>query len=361
MVIQSNILLRTFKKIRLGLLIGILLGCILFYFIYFSETGRAPSLVNNFRHLVLTIFIICTSAIVLSYVNRLLNSRLSWNTQLALRLSIGLVSNIIIVGLILWLEGSLFLLVGTDIEGLKSLWSSNPDLISKIVIITILTVLIYTVFNFALYSYNQYTYSHIKNAQTKRKYLGLQFEVLKSQLSPHYLFNCLNTISSLVFKDASMAEDFIRRLASTYRYILENNKKKYVTLEEEVEFVKSYNYLLQVRFETYLKLEINLPPNIMSTKIPPITLQLLVENAVKHNTINKNNPLNIYIGAIDNTVIRVSNTKTEQPSGISSFNVGLNNIISRYEYLTDQKIRIDNSEKYTVTLPVIQNELAQTS
>ncbi|MEM9300459.1 MAG: histidine kinase, partial [Bacteroidota bacterium] len=109
------------------------------------------------------------------------------------------------------------------------------------------------------------------------------------------------------------------------------------------------------------KIEINLPPNVMDSQMPPLTLQMLVENAVKHNIITNEKPLSIYIHAIDNTDIKVTNTKTETPRNVSSFQVGLDNIQKRYKYFTDKKIKVDDSGKFTVQLPVIQPNIAKSA
>jgi LytS/YehU family sensor histidine kinase len=167
------------------------------------------------------------------------------------------------------------------------------------------------------------------------------------------LFNSLNTISSLVYKDPQSAEQFIRRLAQTYQYILSTQHKQFVLLKEEVEFVQSYYYLLRIRFQQQLSVEINLPSGIMNTKIPPLTLQILVENAVKHNNLNADKKLFIYITAQDNTHLRVINTKTGNMASVQSFKVGLENIKRRYEFFTDRKIEVRDEDKFTVSLPVI--------
>lgn len=355
MLPQSTYIVSVLKKIWLNLLVATLSGSAIFYFLYYSETGYLPQISENYLLLIFSIVTVNMTGLVLYQFNQLLNRVLSWQKHLSARLAAGLVGSLVLTLIIVWLAVIIWLLL-TGTNG--SIWEQNPDLASKIIVITIISILIYSVFNFALFSYNQYTFAHIESEKTNRKYLELQFDLLKSQLSPHYLFNCLNTISSLVFKDTDLAEDFIRRLAGTYHYILQNNKKKYVTLKDEVEFVKSYNYLLQVRFENHLQLEINLPPNIMDSRIPPITLQMLVENAVKHNVISKENPMSIYISATDNINIKVANTKSSSPKNVNSFNVGLTNIQSRYSYLTNDKVKIEDGDKYIVTLPVVKYKIA---
>lgn len=143
-------------------------------------------------------------------------------------------------------------------------------------------------------------------------------------------------------------------MADTFRYVLANQKQKVVTLQQEVDFVKAYYFLLQVRFEHHLQLEINLPKNVLNTSIPPLTLQLLVENAVKHNQISKELPLLVYITAKDNTHIIVTNTKTVAQQNVSSFKVGIENIKQRYRFFSDEKILIRDEDKFSVQLPVLR-------
>jgi len=152
-------------------------------------------------------------------------------------------------------------------------------------------------------------------------------------------------------------------MAETFQYVLNNQKRTFVSLREELEFVKSYYYLLQVRFENNLKLEINIPKNLLDSPIPPLTLQMLIENAVKHNRINKENPLLVYLSAKDNTHLLVTNTKTTAASDPTSTKVGLENIRRRYSFFTNQAIEIRNDAKFVVQLPVLkqnkQGKLAQ--
>jgi LytS/YehU family sensor histidine kinase len=153
-----------------------------------------------------------------------------------------------------------------------------------------------------------------------------------------------------------MAEEFIRRMADTFKYVLSNQKQQLVSVRQEVQFVKAYYYLLQVRYEHHLKLEINLPKNILDTPIPPLTLQILVENAVKHNQISKEQPLLVYISAQDNTHITVICTKTTSIKPSHSFKIGLENIRNRYEFFSSEKIVIKDDDRFIVQLPVLKQQ-----
>jgi len=349
------------KKFQLRLLVSSFIGAVYFFYLVFSEVGNLDWKTDYFIYLIFCMITANLVGFTMYISDQKLNKWMPWKDYASGRLIIGFLSHLLLSLTVMLVATYLFFALYFDDFSLQDLFTVYRDPVIKLSIITSISALMYSIIYFALHSYNQYAIVHVDAMKNQRNQLQLQFEALKSQLSPHYLFNSLNTISSLVYKDAQLAEDFIRRLAQTYQYILNNNSKQFVTLAEEVEFVKSYNYLLQVRFQNNLHLDINLPPNILNSRIPPLTLQMLVENAVKHNIINKDQPLSIYISAIDNTDIRISNTKTEIPASVSSFQVGLDNIKKRYAYFTDKKIKVDDRDKFTVTLPVLKNELAQSA
>ena len=329
------------------------LGILLYAYIHFSETDLFPAFASNFRGFLLSFLIGCISGLGLYYTNRILDKLLPWRNFYAARFLLGYITNYSIA-----LTLSFGLSVGlVYFFGKNTFWQGfsleDEDMKLKIGILLLATIFIYKVIYALLYSYQQYAVAQLEHLQRERKQLELQFEALKSQLSPHYLFNSLNTISSLIYKDRPSAEQFIRRLAQTYQYILSTQHKRYVTLKDEVDFVQSYYYLLRIRFQQQLSVEINLPSNIMNSKIPPLTLQILVENAVKHNSISSDKKLFIYITAQDNTYLKVINTKNGNQNTVQSFKVGLENIKKRYEFFTDKKIEIRDDEKFSVTLPVI--------
>jgi two-component system, LytTR family, sensor kinase len=230
----------------------------------------------------------------------------------------------------------------------------QTELLIKVSILLSLFLFIYEIFYGWFYSYNYYAHKQIESLKLDRLQLELQFESLKTQISPHFLFNCMNTISSLIYKDTQLAEEFIRRMADTFQYVLKNQKKKFVPLREELDFVKAYYYLLQVRFQNNLRLEINLPKNILDSPIPPLTLQILMENSVKHNVIAHETPLLIYLSARDNTHLLVTNSKTKLNNTTAGFQVGLESIHKRYAFFTDEKIQLIDTDKFTVQLPILK-------
>lgn len=339
---------------RIGWIVALsgTLGSLLYAYLYFSETGLFPT-TQNIRGFGCSACIMVITGFTLYYFNQLLDRLIPWRNYFAARFITGyIVSFALALGVT---TGTAWCIL--TISRPSMFWpgfaTTDADIIWKVGILLLASLSIYTIVYALLYSYQQYAVAQIETLQRERKQLELQFEALKSQVSPHYLFNSLNTISSLIYKDPQSAEQFIRRLAQTYQYILATQNKRYVLLREEVEFVQSYYYLLRIRFQQQLSVEFNLPNSLLDTRIPPLTLQILVENAVKHNTLNADNKLFIYITAQDNTHLRVINTKAGYSGNVQSFRIGLENIRKRYEYFTDRKIEIRDEEKFTVSLPIL--------
>lgn len=184
-----------------------------------------------------------------------------------------------------------------------------------------------------------------------------QFESLKNQVNPHFLFNSLNVLSSLVHIDADLSEKFIDQLAKSYRYLLEQKDNELVPLKTEIDFVQSFTFLLKIRFEEKLQVKIELPVHVMNYFIAPLTLQLLIENAVKHNTISPEAPLVITIFADSNDYLIVSNNLQLRAQQMPSTHVGLKNIISRYKLLSSvlPEFKVEN-EKYIARIPFIKSQ-----
>lgn len=328
------------------------MGVLLFSYLHYSETGTFPNETST-QWLTLSLIAGVLAGVVLYVVNQLLNKLISYKTHFVWRFFFGTIINVIAAGICLLAVVFLF------IESAKPWQNFSPDdadLVGKVVLLLVLTLFIYNVIYALLYSYKQYAVTQVESLQQERKQLELQFEALKNQISPHYLFNSLNTISSLIHRDPESAEQFIRRLAQTYRYILHTQDKKFVLLSEEIEFVQSYYYLLRIRFQQQLALEFNIPNNILKSRIPPLTLQMLVENAVKHNQPASDKQLFIYITAQDNLRLKVINTKNDTALVPQSFHIGMENIKKRYAYFTDQRIEIRDEDRFIVSLPVIHGK-----
>ena len=198
----------------------------------------------------------------------------------------------------------------------------------------------------------------IINAERQSKEAILsQFETLKNQVNPHFLFNCLNALASLVHDDPDMAEDFISKLTKVYRYVLEHKEKILVDLSEEVRFMRDYFFLQKTRFGPSLLLIEELNPESLDRQVPPLTLQLLAENAIKHNIISREQPLTIEIRSESEDVLVVQNTLQIREAGVTSTGIGLKNLSDRYGLLSNRQPEFVSEEgKYVVRVPLLERE-----
>lgn len=176
----------------------------------------------------------------------------------------------------------------------------------------------------------------------QKENLQSQFDVLKQQVNPHFLFNSLNVLTSLIKLEPDLAEKFSEQLSKVYRYVLENKDNELVDLNTELNFLDAYIFLLNIRFVEKLNVKLNIPDENRCDKIIPLAMQLLIENAIKHNVMSKSNPLVIDIFVDDNNYLNVINNLQERPSQIVSTGVGLKNILNRYQLL---KLTVPTFEK----------------
>ncbi|NVK05739.1 MAG: histidine kinase [Flavobacteriia bacterium] len=197
--------------------------------------------------------------------------------------------------------------------------------------------------------------SEAEKEKLHRLHTQAQLENLKAQVNPHFLFNSLNTLSSLIIEDETRARQFVRQLSAVYRYILENREKDTVPLENEKKLFESYVYLCETRFEENIRVQSSWPSDLNKWRIPPMTLQILVENAIKHNIISKSKPLDLWLTFHPNGVLEVGNTDQPKKQLDKGTGFGLSNIRERFAQLSNQNIEIDQSEgNFVVTLPLIK-------
>jgi two-component system LytT family sensor kinase len=203
--------------------------------------------------------------------------------------------------------------------------------------------------------------SLIEVEKYKTESANAQLQNLKNQLNPHFLFNNLSVLTSLVYKNQDKAVDFINELSKVYRYVLDNKSTELVSLQEELAFLEHYIYLLKIRFGDNIEFLIKIDNNNNRTSrqtregeyLPPMCLQMLVENTIQHNEASQANPLKVLIYTEDNHLI-VENAIQLRSDKTESSQTGLENIKSRYAFFTEEKIKIIHAEKmFKVILPLI--------
>lgn len=281
------------------------------------------------------------------YIELWLNKKSPWQTSILKRfvIQLGLESLtiftlfIVLRWILLWVFYNNALVVLTD----------EFILIATVVLVTF----IYNVLNLGSFLLFEWRYSLAELERFKKENAESKFEALQNQVNPHFLFNSLNTLSSLMYHNVDAAAKYIRQLSQVYRYVLENSNNELVTLKQELEFIDAYEFLLSLRFTDRIHFTRTIAPGQEQMLIAPMTLQILVENAVKHNIISSKKPLLISIDANDAWISVSNNLQLKQAEGYSS-GQGLNNIESRYRFLTEKNMRIEKSEElFKVEIPLI--------
>lgn len=220
-----------------------------------------------------------------------------------------------------------------------------------------ITLTIVIVFHF-IYFYNKYQQNKIKEQKVIAGTASAKFDALKNQLDPHFLFNSLNVLTSLIEENPENAQKFTTSLSKVYRYVLEQKNKELVTVDEELEFAKTYMSLLKMRFEDSIIFEIPEHATNPESKVVPLSLQLLLENAVKHNMVTTSKPLHIKIYEDNGNLVVENNLQPKQIVKKSS-GVGLENIKQRYNLLSNKNVYINQqSSSFSVAIPMLTKQIS---
>lgn len=273
-------------------------------------------------------------------INRTLNKRIPWFGKLTQRIAIQL-------GLsFTWLVLITFLF-----------YTLAPRTLSKEAIMSFLFGTLFILFfnsilimrNFA-YSWRQ---SIVENEQLKQAKLHADYMALQNQLNPHFLFNSFSVLISEIQYNPKSAVEFAQKMSDVYRYVLQQRNATTTTLKAELDFMSDYQFLHKIRMGEALDLKMDIDPTHLNLELPPITLQVLVENAIKHNRATKKQPLNIHISSNANNEIIVCNNLNPKSTTYST-GVGLENILERYKLLTNKQVLVHNDQKnFSVTLPLL--------
>lgn len=277
------------------------------------------------------------------YLNEWLNERYSWHNQPGTRFVAG------IIGMMVYSIGIVYLLilfyrhvldfdVGDDLNGM---------FLSTLVITTIITM--FMTGRAFLFNWRE---AAVDAERLKRESVKAQYESLRSQVNPHFLFNSLNALTNLVHRQPDEAVRFIKQLSEVYRYVLDTRDRELVAVDEEIRFLDAYLFLQHIRFGDKLKLDVR--KETLSGQVAPLAAQLLVENAIKHNVIADDRPLSVHLFGADG-YLWVTNT-LQKKSGIpeGSGGIGLENIRRRYSFLSERPVVVrELAGNFEVGLPMI--------
>ncbi|MEW2922463.1 2TM domain-containing protein [Muricauda sp. ANG21] len=297
-------------------------------------------------------------SIVLTFLNSFyydyVNQKVTWKRYAKYRLVISALGGVLVTMLgILWIR----IVVGLGFEG-KDWDTFVAGEEPAFYVVALLITMVVSVFFHAVYFYKNWQEKRVKEQKIIAGTASARFDALKNQLDPHFLFNSLNVLTSLIEEDPDQAQRFTTSLSKVYRYVLEQKNKDLVTVDEELNFARTYVRLLKMRFEDSIIFEIPENCSLPDAKIVPLSLQLLLENAVKHNVVTASKPLHIKVYEQDGMLV-VSNNLQEKQVVKKSSGVGLQNIKQRYNILTDREVVIEKSTlDFRVALPMLTQQVS---
>lgn len=256
--------------------------------------------------------------------------------------------------------GAMTLVVSTSLHTLMRLSGFEPPrelfFWREYAASTIISIII-TLLHEGVFFYQQWKANLIRSESLEKENIASRYETLKNQVNPHFLFNSFNTLLSLIEEDKEAAIRYLEALSEFYRRILQSAEKPLITLQEELGMIGDYYSIQHARFGDAFKLEIIIPESYMNTFVAPLTLQMLVENALKHNTASAKNPLNLKISISENNYILICNNLNKRTGKQPGTGMGLNNIVSRYGMVSNREVMVNNSgTEFTVAIPVIAAE-----
>ncbi|MES2412122.1 MAG: 2TM domain-containing protein [Bacteroidota bacterium] len=343
----------TIKQLLTALGIGLIifLIIILIDIIYGGRLSLDSGLARQFLYTMLY-------SVVLGFANQMvfvyLDKKFGNERFSPRRLIVGVLSSFVVTIFLIFL---LRLLIDVGIEGgtFENYWANERP--ANYVFAVVMTFIILICF-YAFYIYKAYSDSKVKEQKIIAGTASAQFESLKNQIDPHFLFNSLNVLSSLIEENPDNAQRFTTSLSKIYRYVLEQKDKELVSVSEELAFAKTYMNLLKMRFENSITYELPEGFDNPDAKVVPLSLQLLLENTIKHNVVSEQKPLHIKI-YIENNYLIVENNFQKKEVLQDRRGVGLQNIVNRYGLISERKMLVEESpEFFKVKIPILTKQIA---
>ncbi|MBC8343636.1 MAG: histidine kinase [Bacteroidetes bacterium] len=318
--------------------VGIILGLI-FLIANPDSPGQPENQYNILGSIVLTAAIwLGTEQIV-----RLLWIRFPWNKAALKHLILEILALLLYPSMVTFILFGAYTLITDDKDWMSNYWSTA--------LVAILITFFITSIHEGIYFYKQWKFNSIKSEKLHKQNLEARFETLKTQINPHFLFNSLNTLMSFI-EDNPKASAYLSNLSDFLRYTLKTNKAEVILLREELKIVEHYKVLQTSRFQEGLNLHIDIDEKYYHYSVAQLAVQMLVENAIKHNVISKEKPLHVRIYIQDEYVIVENNIQARQAD--ESTGIGLKNIQERYHFLSNKEVKISEKDnKFEVCLPLL--------
>ena len=328
----------------------ITLGSAIFFFTFFSNVKSLESFAYN-----LLISAIYAFGLGLSngYVNDFLNKKLSWADQTRLRTILGIVCTLIVNFIVVYACNFLNYVVIQKVATAEDVFSGKYTFTNWFMINFALMISAFLHAKSFMEELKKNTKKEVVEQKLIAKSANAQFESLKNQLDPHFLFNSLNVLTALIDENPEQAQKFTTSMSKVYRYVLEQKDKELVKIENEIEFAKIYCNLLKTRFEDSVNFTFDINDEDLQKMVVPLSLQLLLENCIKHNFATSSKPLNIRIFT-EGKFLCIENNLQVREQLTESAGIGLANIVQRYALLTKENVFIEKSEQnFKVKIPIL--------
>ncbi|MGM0504452.1 MAG: sensor histidine kinase [Bacteroidota bacterium] len=341
------------KLFKLLVLFSVTLQVIIISYNHLSGFFHLTGIRDFLARLIFSSVLTTIAAFLIAYpdlfIIQYLNRSFSWSKRIIGRVIIQIISTVIIG-----------IAVSTFIT-LFAHWLDSYE--EDLVAVLISNAMVASVVNFILVIileawifFNESKQAKIKADDLEKELSQIKFEVLKSQINPHFMFNSLNVLSGLIDEDVNKAQQFLDEFSLIYRYVLESIDKTVVTLSEELSFARSYIYLQQMRYGENLIFDVNIPADLLQRYMPPLSLQVILENATKHNIVSDSQPLKIEIYNDQDWLIVRNNIQSKLSRGQST-GLGQKNLVKRYGMIGNETPKfLVETNHYVVKLPIIKNE-----
>jgi len=338
-------ILRTFLR---DILILAALGNLLSLFIIPWDKWSFPVVLNN---CLFSLLIGYPAMVGMRYISIVLERKLPWLEFPVKRLVYQVLSLTLFSALLIFIGYSVWLRIILDIR-----WQEIPDIVLPSLKVVYSFLFLFLLAGNAVLFFRNWKKATLQQEELKRAHLALQYQSLKDQIRPHFLFNSLSSLVNLINSDQAKATEFVHKLSDVYRYVLAMNDSELVTLEEELKFLENYMYLQQIRYGKKLRLTVD-TGNGRDRLVIPLSLQMLVENAVKHNEITEEHPLDIHITYEPGGRLVVTNTLRKKEVLEGSTGTGLENLRRRIAFFTSDPLLVtEEKDAFMVSLPVFSNE-----
>lgn len=325
----------------------------MFFFLVFTEE-------KSFENFGLTILISLLYTVVLGggngFLNTFLNKRFPWSEDTSKRAVISIISVIVVNIILVYFCNYINFVIIQKASTTEEYFSGKYNLTNWFTINIALLISAFLHAKNFMQELKKTSRKEVVEQKLIAKSANAQFESLKNQLDPHFLFNSLNVLSSLIDENPNQAQKFTASMSKIYRYVLEQKDKELVTVEDEIEFARTYCDLLKTRFEDSVDFTFDVKKEDYRKYVVPLSLQLLLENCIKHNFATSSKPLSIRIFA-ENDILCIENNLQVREQIKESSGIGLANIVQRYSLLTKRNVFIEKSEDYfKVKLPMLINK-----